>query len=124
MNNTQITDLSLSPTSGVVFTASLNKGINVIEVAVRNDCGHTSEMIQITFDPKGGVNGNNGHGNNADGVDSSNPGQGNGGPGGTDDPSDGVDDENGNGGGNGNGGNGMIIEDTGGKSARRVEKSS
>lgn len=37
--------------------------------------------------------GNNGHGNNEDGVDSSNPGQGNGGPNGGEDPSDGVDDE-------------------------------
>ena len=36
---------------------------------------------------------NNGHGNNLDGVDSSNPGSGNGGPGGRVDPSGGVDDE-------------------------------
>ena len=36
---------------------------------------------------------NNGHGNNLDGVDSSNPGQGHGGPNGTVDPSGGVDDE-------------------------------
>lgn len=36
---------------------------------------------------------NNGHGNNLDGVDSSNPGQGHGGPNGTVDPSAGVDDE-------------------------------
>jgi hypothetical protein len=36
---------------------------------------------------------NNGHGNNADGVDSSNPGQGSGGPNGTIDPSNGLDDE-------------------------------
>lgn len=36
---------------------------------------------------------NNGHGNNLDGVDSSNPGQGSGGPNGAIDPSGGVDDE-------------------------------
>jgi hypothetical protein len=36
---------------------------------------------------------NNGHGNNLDGVDSSNPGQGQGGPNGAVDPSGGVDDE-------------------------------
>lgn len=36
---------------------------------------------------------NNGHGNNLDGVDSSNPGQGSGGPNGEIDPSGGVDDE-------------------------------
>ena len=36
---------------------------------------------------------NNGHGNNLDGVDSSNPGQGHGGPNGEVDPSAGVDDE-------------------------------
>ncbi|MDA3793525.1 MAG: right-handed parallel beta-helix repeat-containing protein [Elusimicrobia bacterium] len=36
---------------------------------------------------------NNGHGNNKDGVDSSNPGEGKGGPNGADDPSGDVDDE-------------------------------
>jgi hypothetical protein len=36
---------------------------------------------------------NNGHGNNLDGVDSSNPGQGQGGPNGEIDPSGGFDDE-------------------------------
>jgi hypothetical protein len=36
---------------------------------------------------------NNGHGNNLDGVDSSNPGKGSGGPSGAEDPSGGVDDE-------------------------------
>jgi len=40
---------------------------------------------------------NNGHGNNTDGVDSSNPGQGNGGPNGEVDPSGGMDDEADNG---------------------------
>lgn len=41
---------------------------------------------------------NNGHGNNADGVDSSNPGEGDGGPTGAVDPSGTVDDEAGGGG--------------------------
>jgi hypothetical protein len=40
---------------------------------------------------------NNGHGNNIDGVDVSNPGQGGGGPNGADDPSGDIDDESGNG---------------------------
>jgi hypothetical protein len=44
----------------------------------------------VTFSKK---HPNNGHGNNLDGVDSSNPGQGNGGPNGAVDPSGGVDDE-------------------------------
>jgi len=54
---------------------------------------------------------NNGHGNNADGVDSSNPGQGGGGPNGAIDESGSVDDEAGGGGAapsksnNGNGSN-------------------
>lgn len=50
----------------------------------------------------GTAQGNHGHGNNADGVDSSNPGQGQGGPNGASDPSCGsggcVDDEAGGGG--------------------------
>jgi hypothetical protein len=48
---------------------------------------------------------NNGHGNNRDGVDCSNPGRGHGGPNGEDDPSGDDDDEgeHGNGGNNGNG---------------------
>lgn len=41
-----------------------------------------------------GGNTNNGHGNNIDGVDSSNPGQGGGGPGSDGDPSEPEDDEN------------------------------
>ncbi len=50
------------------------------------------------------TNGNNGHGNNQDGVDSSNPGQGSGGPNGQTDTNNGVDDENGSGNGSVNGG--------------------
>jgi hypothetical protein len=48
------------------------------------------QVLLVTFSKK---HPNNGHGNNLDGVDSSNPGQGNGGPNGTVDPSGGVDDE-------------------------------
>ena len=44
------------------------------------------------------VHNNNGHGNNVDGVDCSNPGQGNGGPNGGTDASGSVDDEKGKGG--------------------------
>jgi hypothetical protein len=47
-------------------------------------------VLMVTF---GSGHPNNGHGNNIDGVDSSNPGQGHGGPNGAVDPSAGVDDE-------------------------------
>lgn len=48
------------------------------------------QVAIVTFSPK---QPNNGHGNNLDGVDSSNPGGGKGGPGGGIDPSGGFDDE-------------------------------
>jgi len=44
-------------------------------------------------DSSGHQHQNNGHGNNLDGIDSSNPGKGSGGPNGAIDPSAGVDDE-------------------------------
>jgi hypothetical protein len=47
------------------------------------------QVLLVTFRAKN----NNGHGNNLDGVDSSNPGNGKGGPNGAVDPSAGVDDE-------------------------------
>ncbi len=47
-------------------------------------------ILLVSFNTK---HPNNGHGNNLDGVDSSNPGQGSGGPNGAVDPSGGVDDE-------------------------------
>ena len=53
--------------------------------------------LDIVF-PEGDGNGNNGHGNNVDGVDSSNKGQGGGGPTGMDDPSGSYDDEGSGGG--------------------------
>ncbi|MEN9535100.1 MAG: hypothetical protein RIR37_373 [Verrucomicrobiota bacterium] len=48
------------------------------------------QVLLVTFSKK---HPNNGHGNNLDGVDASNPGQGSGGPNGAVDPSGGVDDE-------------------------------
>ena len=50
---------------------------------------HQDVVLLVTLIGKS----NNGHGNNLDGVDSSNPGQGHGGPNGGVDPSAGVDDE-------------------------------
>jgi hypothetical protein len=50
---------------------------------------HQDIVLLVTFVGKN----NNGHGNNLDGVDSSNPGAGKGGPNGGVDPSNGVDDE-------------------------------
>lgn len=51
---------------------------------------YQDQVFLVTFSKK---HPNNGHGNNLDGVDSSNPGKGKGGPNGTVDPSGGVDDE-------------------------------
>ncbi len=52
-----------------------------------------SNVVVPSSNPVGGSQGNNGHGNNIDGVDSSNPGKGKGGPGGGLDPSGSIDDE-------------------------------
>jgi hypothetical protein len=51
---------------------------------------YSDQVLLVTFNKK---HSNNGHGNNLDGVDVSNPGQGHGGPNGEIDPSGGVDDE-------------------------------
>jgi hypothetical protein len=51
---------------------------------------HQDQVLLVTFSKK---HPNNGHGNNLDGVDVSNPGNGHGGPNGEVDPSGGVDDE-------------------------------
>ncbi|MEK7954348.1 hypothetical protein [Luteolibacter soli] len=51
---------------------------------------YQDQVVLVTLSRK---HPNNGHGNNLDGVDSSNPGQGKGGPNGAIDPSGGVDDE-------------------------------
>jgi hypothetical protein len=59
--------------------------------------------------------GNNGHGNNIDGIDSSNPSQGIGGPNGEDDPSGEVDDEGGGGNNSNNGNNANNENDHPGK---------
>ena len=72
----------------------------------------TTTVVSLTGGPSSDGQDNNGHGNNEDGVDSSNPGQGGGGPnGGVDASCDGsgdcVDDESGGGSSssNGNGNN-------------------
>ncbi|MBW2412972.1 MAG: hypothetical protein JRG76_00560 [Deltaproteobacteria bacterium] len=67
-----------------------------LEFPSRNGGGAGGDDVGDAGDTGG--NGNNGHGNNDDGVDSSNPGQGGGGPTGADDPSAGVDDEGSGGG--------------------------
>lgn len=51
---------------------------------------YQDQVLLVTLSSK---HQNNGHGNNLDGVDSSNPGKGSGGPNGAIDPSGGVDDE-------------------------------
>lgn len=67
----------------------------VLSELAETDSGSTNFDYQdsaflVSFSPS---RGNNGHGNNIDGVDSSNPGGGSGGPNGGVDPSGGVDDE-------------------------------
>lgn len=100
----------------VVFTSSIESNVlsfsfqvNItsatlsipLVVTATNASGSDTKSCLINAALPSG-NGNNGHGNNTDGTDESNPGQGSGGPnGGTNGT---VDDENGNGSGNGNGG--------------------
>lgn len=66
----------------------------LMELGQTNNASSTfdlqDQVLLVTFSPK---HPNNGHGNNIDGVDSSNPGNGSGGPNGAVDPSGGVDDE-------------------------------
>jgi hypothetical protein len=66
----------------------------VMELAQTNHSSpcfdYQDQVVLVTLSRK---HPNNGHGNNLDGVDSSNPGQGKGGPNGAVDPSGGVDDE-------------------------------
>jgi len=68
--------------------------IVAMELAANNQ-GHTNFDYKDTavFVSFSKLHPNNGHGNNIDGVDSSNPSVGQGGPNGTTDPSGGVDDE-------------------------------
>ncbi len=66
-------------------------------VIVSDDITKMATEVVSASDAAAGT-GNHGHGNNADGVDSSNPGRGGGGPNGAEDPSGAVDDEAGGGG--------------------------
>ena len=73
-----------------VATAAIDLVTGIASGTFSNAIGD-SGMVHH-FDWVGGHS-NNGHGNNLDGVDSSNPGQGGGGPNGEVDPSGGIDDE-------------------------------
>lgn len=74
--------------------------IGALQILIMMELGQTNHD-KTSFDYQdmvllvtlSGKHPNNGHGNNLDGVDSSNPGQGHGGPNGMVDPSAGVDDE-------------------------------
>jgi len=78
-------------------TGKVNIGpLSVLVMAEYASADHSSASFDyqdavflVSLSPKN----NNGHGNNLDGVDSSNPGGGSGGPNGAVDPSGGVDDE-------------------------------
>ncbi len=82
------------------LNASGKVNIGPLSVLVLMELGQTNHsspcfdyqdmVLLVSFSTK---HPNNGHGNNLDGVDSSNPGQGHGGPNGMVDPSGGVDDE-------------------------------
>lgn len=95
---------------------NLINGVNTFVININTACSQITKTITIDYkDPTNPLNNNdggtiintnenngsndvhdnNGHGNNIDGVDSSNPGQGNGGPNGQQDTNGGVDDENG-----------------------------
>jgi len=78
--------------AGKVSVGSLN-ALVMMELGETNHSlrcfDHQDIVLLVTFAAKS----NNGHGNNLDGVDSSNPGQGKGGPNGGVDPSNGYDDE-------------------------------
>ena len=83
-----------------VFDRDINNHGKVNFVAMN---GTYSELVNLSnvwqIDENGNATtGNNGHGNNEDGVDSSNPGQGGGGPNGAEDSDPTVDDESGGGG--------------------------
>ncbi len=91
---------SLASYLGPYLDASGKVNIGPLSVLVLMELGQTDrsqscfdyqdQVLLVTFSSK---HPNNGHGNNLDGVDSSNPGQGKGGPNGAVDPSGGVDDE-------------------------------
>lgn len=102
----------LSGTSRNLMGTGANAGKCIIGVWIKSGCNQGTEGAdygQWVANPNnttncGSGNGNNGHGNNTDGTDESNPGQGGGGPnGGTNGT---VDDESGKGGGSATGGSG------------------
>jgi hypothetical protein len=76
--------ISIGPLSVIVMMelGQTNRSLNCFD--------YQDMVLLVTFSTQ---HPNNGHGNNLDGVDSSNPGQGHGGPNGMVDPSGGVDDE-------------------------------
>ncbi len=86
LNNTAADDPPTDDTTGVTeASASTQSETTVTQTATTT----TTTTVHTK------VKSNNGHGNNVDGVDSSNPGQGGGGPTGAVDPSGEVDDERG-----------------------------
>lgn len=76
--------INIGPMSAIVLMelGQTNHGLSCFD--------YQDMVLLVTFSTK---HPNNGHGNNLDGVDSSNPGNGHGGPNGMVDPSGGVDDE-------------------------------
>jgi len=84
---------------GFAAAASADESAANLEFIIVSD--DIRKTMTETARPEGTVAspaGNNGHGNNIDGVDSSNPGEGGGGPNGAVDESGDVDDEGGGGG--------------------------
>jgi hypothetical protein len=75
----------------ISFLVNLTLGTNNISISVLNACGRDAANYLINYQlaSNSGSNSINGNGNNADGVDSSNPGQGSGGPNGQTDTNNG-----------------------------------
>lgn len=99
-NNTAADDPATSDTSGVIESSATTETTQTTTITettetseATDSSGGTTTTTTTTKYTK--VKNNNGHGNNVDGVDVSNPGQGGGGPNGAVDPSGTVDDEKG-----------------------------
>ena len=75
------------------FPAPVNKLVDVVPPNVIKPKKDLKMKVRVLGASIQEAKSNNGHGNNADGVDSSNPGNGNGGPNGAIDLSNGIDDE-------------------------------
>ncbi len=96
-NNTAADDPLTSDTTGVIESSATTETTQTTATTESTETTDptTDTTTTTTTTTYTKVKSNNGHGNNLDGVDVSNPGQGGGGPNGEEDPSGTVDDERG-----------------------------